>query len=142
MILDDKKSQEEAREYVLVKPLCKPKTTIWEPILLLAFSIVLGIVTGKITLYFGSVIIHPILIYILSNLLVISFTAKYILILCVKCYQHYAPENLRRCCLCKPTCSEYAIIVLKKYCLIKAVSLIHKRLTKTCTELYKIDFPY
>lgn len=147
MIQTDKKSQAEARDYVLNKQLQKPSTTVVVPILFASGTIALGAVLGLII----SGIIEKYIPCLEINKLVLVFgvigflllcAIKPILILCIKCYQHYASESVRRSCLCKPTCSEYAIIVIKKYCLIKALFLIYVRLFRTCTgKIYKIDFP-
>lgn len=146
MILNDKKSQNEAKEYVLKKPIIRPKTTIVSLVLfllkMLLFSIFLGMI---VSLFFSFIIalnlIYLVLIIVISIILVFMLSLKKIMILCVECYQHYAPEEYRRFCLCKPTCSEYALIVLKKYNFIRAVYLIYIRLTRTCKDTYKIDYP-
>lgn len=60
----------------------------------------------------------------------------------VECYQHYALEATRRKCKCVPSCSEYAILCLKKYELIYALLKIRKRLFVTCKGFdYIIDDP-
>lgn len=60
----------------------------------------------------------------------------------VECYQHYATEKTRRRCKCVPSCSEYAILCLKKYPLIRALRKIRKRLFVTCKGFdYIIDQP-
>lgn len=60
----------------------------------------------------------------------------------VKIYQRYAPESLRRQCSCQPTCSEYALLALRKYVWPKALFLIIRRMAHTCQEPgYKIDYP-
>lgn len=42
----------------------------------------------------------------------------------------------------KPTCSEYAILALKKYGLVKGLYKIYIRLFKTCRGIeYGIDYP-
>ena len=68
-------------------------------------------------------------------------TIKYIFMKAIECYQHYASEELRRSCVCKPTCSEYALIALKKYNLIKACLSIYTRLTMGCSGDYHEDYP-
>ena len=148
MISSDEKSQAEARDYVLKKPIIRPATTIFAPIALFLSAVVVGIMAGLVIaetldqhIVYEKASTPAIVIGIV--LLLLLCTAKPLLVLCIRCYQHYAPEPLRRSCLCKPTCSEYAIIVIKRYCLIKALVLIYIRLFRTCTgRIYKIDFPY
>jgi len=146
VILDDQLSQNEAKEYVLKKPIIRPKTTIKSLVLFLLKIFILGICFGEIVLLFVNLYIELIAassIAIIVGIIIVSFmfSLKKIAIICVECYQHYAPEEYRRLCLCKPTCSEYALMVLKKYNFIKAIYLIYIRLRKTCRNTYKIDFP-
>lgn len=74
--------------------------------------------------------------------LVSEFLLKFIGVKTVECYQHYAKEETRRNCLCVPSCSEYAILCLRKYELIYALLKIRKRLFVTCRGYkYIIDNP-
>ena len=60
----------------------------------------------------------------------------------IRLYQRYAPERIRRRCLLKPTCSEYAILAIEKYGVIKGAIMTHKRLNKTCRGIiYREDCP-
>ncbi|MCI7428800.1 MAG: membrane protein insertion efficiency factor YidD [Methanobrevibacter sp.] len=60
----------------------------------------------------------------------------------IKLYQHYAPEEVRRRCLLKPTCSEYAILVIKKYGTIIGTFKTWRRLKYYCRgDVYYIDEP-
>lgn len=57
-------------------------------------------------------------------------------------YQRYAPERIRRKCLFKPTCSEYAILAIEKYGVIRGVYKSYIRLFKKCCgRVYRIDEP-
>ncbi len=92
------------------------------------------------------VIIHPLWLQlsIMIALLVaiFEFYGRFLGIKVVECYQHYATEETRRRCLCVPSCSEYAILCLKKHGLIKALLKIRRRLYVTCQGPdYKIDWP-
>ena len=55
---------------------------------------------------------------------------KYILIFLIKIYQKKKPEKWKGCCIYEPTCSNYAIIALKKYGFFKGLLLIFKRIKK------------
>ena len=60
----------------------------------------------------------------------------------VRLYQRYAPENIRRRCLFKPTCSEYTILAVQKYGVIKGLYKAYIRLFKKCVgRTYSIDEP-
>ena len=102
---------------------------------------------------FAATIILPILtdfdilikiIFILTAIWIIfEIYFRFCLIILVKYYQRTAKEETRRRCKCIPSCSEYAIITLKKiFPLVWALIKIRKRLRITCNgEEYKIDFP-
>ena len=147
MIKIDKKSQLEAKEYVLNKMLTRPKTTWWSPVLLLFFSASLGVGIGILVVnilqkFFLLEGISAGVIVVAAAIISQRIFLKKLVIVSIECYQHYASEGIRRTCLCKPTCSEYAILVLKKHYLWKALRLMYIRLKITCTgNLYKIDFP-
>lgn len=51
----------------------------------------------------------------------ICIVAKRALIWLVHIYQHYAPDRVRLKCVFEPSCSEYMILCLKKYGVIKGV---------------------
>ena len=67
---------------------------------------------------------------------------KKALIGAIRLYQHYAPEDIRRRCLFKPTCSEYAILAIKKHGVIIGLFKAYIRLFKKCRgNIYRIDYP-
>ena len=130
--------QKEAEQYVLNKPLERPNVK-WYTVL---FWIIIQNIIAWLILLITSIFSTSIILWIAIYLSVVLLSLRFVLIKVVQCYQHYASEERRRKCLCKPTCSEYAILCLKKYNLVKAIIKIYIRLTKTCKgELYKIDNP-
>ncbi len=136
------KEQQEVQAYVQNKPLIKPKTNIITILLIIFCYGGFSYLTA-----FGSVSLFHIkfripLVYIASFSISFLYIARLLCIKLVECYQHYAKEETRRKCLCKPTCSEYAIIVLRKDILLVALFKIAKRLFKTCKGgIYKKDEP-
>lgn len=68
---------------------------------------------------------------------------KHIVIGIIKLYQHYAPEDIRRRCLFKPTCSEYAILAVRKYGVLIGLYKSWYRLVYLCKgNIYKIHYPW
>lgn len=137
--------QELVRKYVMERPLYRPKITFLKAGLILVGTVILSISVSillyKIVLRVGFFL--PKNIYYSSFFIfeVIVFS-RFIAIMGVKLYQHYAPENVRRRCLLKPTCSEYAIIVLKKYGTVIGLIKIWRRLKYYCRgDVYYIDEP-
>lgn len=137
----DKTAQEqEAEEYSLDHKLERPSLRI---------KVALGVfLLYAVFISFLSVLLHKglgvslLLAIDISIFLSLPFVGRRFLIYCIQVYQHFAPERIRRRCICKPSCSEYSIEVLKKYGLIKGCRKIYIRLTKTCRgDKYIIDNP-
>jgi len=55
---------------------------------------------------------------------------KKIFIIFIRTYQLIVSPHIKNCCRFNPTCSEYALIVFKKYNIIKAFFLTIKRIIK------------
>lgn len=132
------------KEYCLKRPLTRPSMSYKRLLfIMLIFSIatvLLLFLCKSISNAFGNSL-YVVCFTIVLSCIFFYYLIKCILILIVKCYQRYASDDLRRSCVCMPTCSEYAIIAIKKYNLFKAVRMIYIRLTKECQGDYHIDFP-
>jgi putative component of membrane protein insertase Oxa1/YidC/SpoIIIJ protein YidD len=82
------------------------------------------------------------LVFMSLFFLIMFILLKKIIIGIVEIYQHYMPESFRRRCLCMPTCSEYMILSVKKYGVLKGIWKGLYRLIHTCRGInYKIDYP-
>ena len=67
---------------------------------------------------------------------------RWFLIMAVLLYQRYAPEHVRQKCVCTPTCSEYALLALRKYVWLRGGYKTYIRLTRTCQgKKHIIDYP-
>lgn len=73
-----------------------------------------------------------VILFLFSNTIAIGF---------IHFYQRIAPPEMRRACLFKPTCSEYAIMAIEKYGLFRALPIITDRFSRCHGEVYKIDYP-
>lgn len=157
-------SQEEqmiAEQYVMERPLSRPDTDFKKAVkyasayLLISFLIALlsyymfdwlGIFSFFPRPLIGLYASHPTLFGFLFAFLIYAliglFCLKPAAIGAVRLYQHYAPEDVRRRCLFKPTCSEYAILAIRKYGLIIGIFKAYIRLFKKCRgNIYRIDYP-
>ena len=56
-------------------------------------------------------------------------------------YRLIAPQRLRDSCLFEPTCSEYAILALKKHGFIKGWSVSFKRISGCKQPNGGVDYP-
>ena len=138
-------------EYVLLRPLTRPNTSIFRAVkyvilFLLSVAVLssacyaIPSILGAFSYLPSSVqewmlqnpVWHKVLYSLIWYFVSILCVAKKACIGLIRLYQRYAHEFTRRQCCCMPTCSEYSIMCLQKYNLIKALFMIRKRLFKTC----------
>ena len=79
-------------------------------------------------------------IYWKVQTMVLLLTLKHIFIWFIRVYQRYAKSETRLRCCYTPSCSEYAILALKKYGLIFGSIKTVKRLLR-CSPPGGIDYP-
>ena len=150
--MHERPKQEEwemVRVYCLERPLDRPKTNIKTAILVVTlFLVTVSGISFAAIHFFSYLGLHS---YSIASVVLISFACfvlcfllllKRAIIGTVKLYQHYAPETMRRKCILKPSCSEYMILALKKYGLIRGMRKSIHRLLVTCRGWdYRIDEP-
>lgn len=157
-------SQEEqmiAEQYVLHRPVVRPDTDLKKAIRCVSSFFVTSFLAALLSFHlfnwldifhflpaslFDFSKNHPVMFEALFVLLVFVvaglFCLKKALIGIIHLYQHYAPEDVRRRCLFKPTCSEYAILAIQKYGVIIGLFKAYVRLFKKCRgNIYRIDYP-
>lgn len=126
---------------VETRKLTRPKTTmkkLWVCLFaLVSFYVGIGLIGILINIQTWIKASAFIFIIILFNESFLRFFG----IVLIECYQHYASDDMRSTCKCVPSCSEYSILVLKKYPLLLGFIKILKRLNITCDGNYKIDEP-
>lgn len=138
-IKTDEKSVAIVEEYIK-RDLYRPKTKWFVPLIILLLMIALPFGVGFSLLYlFES--FEPLWCYLISYVVIDLLLLRLFLIKLIRCYQHYAPEELRRFCKCMPSCSEYSISVLKKYPIFIAIFKVIYRMFVTCDTHPKIDMP-
>ena len=149
------------KDYVLIRPLTRPKTSIFRAMIyVILFLVSVAVLSSACYAIFsvlgmfsylpssvqkwieqnpvGHKVLYSLIWYFAATLCV----ARKACIGLIRLYQRYASEFTRRQCLCMPTCSEYSIMCLQKYGLIKALIKIRKRLLKTCGPFgYLEDWP-
>ena len=136
--------QKKLEEIVSQRQLKRPGTKKWHVWLLVAILPFLFVAASVPLLLLSASVTFKIFAFVLAILLTVELYARFCLIQAVKCYQHYASEETRKRCMCIPSCSEYAIICLKKvFPLTVALIKIRIRLYKTCKGgEYKLDYPF
>ena len=79
-------------------------------------------------------------VYWIAQLLAFVLTLRYIMIWFIRVYQRYAKSETRLRCWYTPSCSEYAILALKKYgALIGGIKAVRRLLR--CGPPGGIDYP-
>jgi putative membrane protein insertion efficiency factor len=137
----------EAKNYVLAKEMFRPATNVLTAAgySTLFISCALGLSLLLSFLLNDSIAINTTLsfvfIFIVSIVTGVCFFMKPLLIGLVHLYQHYAPDELRRRCLFKPTCSEYTILALEKYGVLKGIGKCFDRFNRCHGIKYSIDYP-
>lgn len=121
------------RGYVLFRPMYRPNITLAKTI---PFIVLFLVLVG------GIVYLKGWKIGLLSGGAILLLFSRFILIKLIELYQHYAPEEVRRKCMLKPTCSEYAIIAIRKYGPFYGMFKTIMRLFFVCRgDIYHIDNP-
>ena len=137
------KKQKKLEQIVNSRTLNRPKVKKWQVATIFVTLPFLLFACIYFILINEQEILPKIILVIISIVFVAETHLRLCLIFTVKCYQRYAKVETRRRCKCIPSCSEYAIIALKKiFPIALAIKKIKKRLYVTCNgEEYKIDFP-
>lgn len=138
-----KKKMVEIHKFTVIEPLeeiypetkrklIRPQVNIKRAILLLFFVIIgiglisLGILKIASSFEWYQTISLPwmiqfILLYIVGLLLSLLLFLKRIIIFFIRLYQKYGPYEIRSRCLFVPNCSEYMILAIQKYGVIKGI---------------------
>ena len=141
-LLKEYRKQKEIEMYQQLRVLPIPKTTYAHAIIWILLYLLMIIGMCVLSVFVCLPFAIKTIIALTFSVLFSDFYLRFLGVKIIECYQHYAKKEIRRRCLCVPSCSEYAILCLKKYELIKAVLKIRKRLFVTCKgDDYKIDLP-
>ena len=135
--------QKKLEAYVNSRVLKRPKIKKWQVTASFVILPFLLFFATYLPLLIDTSVFIKIILIVLGFFLGFEGYLRFCLACVVKCYQRYAKRDTRRRCKCIPSCSEYALITLKRiFPLLLALLKIRKRLYVTCNgEEYKIDFP-
>ena len=136
------KDENDPRSTVYIRKLNRPKISLFRVILLyLVFPAVVLTAVISMLNYFGVPAIITTVIVITILLIYFLFAVKRIIICSIKLYQRYAPDSLRNKCRFEPSCSEYMILAIEKYGLIKGLRKGIHRLKRCNIDNGGIDLP-
>ena len=68
-------------------------------------------------------------------------TGRRNVVLAILLYQRYAPEHVRRRCAMPPTCSEYALLAIRRHGLLRGMRMTYGRLRHRCDGTPVTDYP-
>jgi putative component of membrane protein insertase Oxa1/YidC/SpoIIIJ protein YidD len=154
----DETEQIEAEQYVLEKPMFRPPATLFTAVKA-GFVFITSVFGCSVLLYLLLRYGVPKLIaefqrqvderavFVFAGIFVFCIIAGFLMVLkpmiigFVHLYQHYASEELRRQCLFKPTCSEYMLLAIEKYGLLKGIKKSIGRFKKCNGTTYHVDYP-
>lgn len=86
-------------------------------------------------------IIVSVCISLLIPLLVAIVRLKSIVVWCVRCYQHFAPIRIRSMCRFEPSCSEYTILAIEKYGVLRGCHKGINRIIRCAHKDGGFDYP-
>ncbi len=133
LIYDDK----DPRSISYVRKLSRPSIKWFRISCYVFIPIVFLFAVGVILKYSGVSAYVRIAIICALSLSYIFINAKRSLICIIKIYQRYAPESVRNKCRFEPSCSEYMILSINKYGMLKGFS----RLKRCNTNGGGYDYP-
>lgn len=113
---------------------CRVITWFLVPALIIAFLIFFSRQIDVPPLFVVMSILAFLIVYIIATL-------KRAIICAIKIYQRYAPDSLRNKCRFEPSCSEYMILAIEKYGLIKGLKKGINRLRRCNISGGGFDYP-
>ncbi len=134
--------EQDPRSSAYIRKLKRPKVSLIKILLLFIFlpAVVLASLI-VLLIHFGLPETTTFFIAAVILLAYILLTTKRMFINVIKLYQRYAPDSLRNKCRFEPSCSEYMILAIEKYGLIKGIQRGIERLKRCNIDGGGFDFP-
>ncbi len=134
--------EQDPRSSAYIRKLSRPKISLIKTLLLYIMLPALVITVIIVLLnYFGLSETNIVVIAAAILVAYILLTTKRLFICTIKLYQKYAPDSLRNKCRFEPSCSEYMILAIEKYGLIKGLQKGICRLKRCNMDGGGYDFP-
>lgn len=134
--------EQDPRSTAYIRKLKRPKVSLIKILLLFIFlpAVVLAALI-VLLIHCGLPETTTVAIAAVILLAYILLTTKRMFINVIKLYQRYAPDSLRNKCRFEPSCSEYMILAIEKYGLIKGIQRGIERLKRCNIDGGGFDFP-
>ena len=129
------------RSWFYKRQLVRPKIPWWRIVLFTAL-----LLAGSFSLYFLLVLCAvpagaSLVICLAGVFITLLLSLKRILICLIQIYQRYAPSAVRNKCRFEPSCSQYMILSLQKYGVLKGFQKGRNRLKRCNTSDGGFDYP-
>ncbi len=133
--------EKDPRSVAYVRVLKRPKISWWRICLATLLPVLLAVLLA-IGIYHRTADRFLSWICPIAALLLYAIVfAKRAALCLVRIYQRYAPDRVRNKCRYEPSCSEYAILAIRKYGLIRGVGKSIKRLKRCNINGGGIEYP-
>ena len=119
----------------------RPNINWLQIILQTTIPIIFFIVSVKLLLKRWHNLGNTIFITSLCFIIYILVRFKNIIICIIHIYQHFAPDSIRLKCRFEPSCSQYMILALEKYGVLKGLKMGINRLKRCKVDYGGYDFP-
>lgn len=133
--------EKDPRSPFYVRKLVRPKINWLRIFLLVTVPAVLAVVLVLFLGWMGMPRAWSVLVPFALLAVYALFSLKRAVICCVRIYQRYAPDSIRNRCRFEPSCSEYMIMAIEKYGLIKGVYKGIGRLKRCNINNGGFDYP-
>lgn len=107
----------------------------------IVIPIAICILTSILLLHINFTLFFSLIIPCLISIGYIIIRLKDIIIFLIHLYQHFAPDSIRMKCRFEPSCSQYAILALKKYGLVKGLQKSINRARRCNINNGGYDYP-
>ncbi len=123
------------------RKLVRPKPNLFLIALFIIAPVLLSVALGVFLGVIGAAAHVKVISVILLNLLYLILFSKKIVVTSVKLYQYFAPDKVRMRCRFEPSCSEYMLLAIEKYGLIKGLKKGIGRLKRCNVDGGGYDYP-
>lgn len=133
--------EQDPRSIAYVRKLERPHINWFKICLCILLPIVLLTTLVLVLKYFGLETSTCLIIATALWVMYITLALKQSIICLIRIYQRYAPESLRNKCRFEPSCSEYMLLAIEKYGLIRGLQKGIRRLKRCNIDGGGFDFP-
>ncbi|MCD7823574.1 MAG: membrane protein insertion efficiency factor YidD [Oscillospiraceae bacterium] len=123
------------------RTLSRPEINWLAVVLSLALPLAVSIILGIVIHSFGAPVAVAVIVPCMLLAVYAAAMMKRTVICAVKIYQRYASDEIRNKCRFEPSCSDYMLLAIEKYGLLKGLKMGINRLKRCNINGGGIDYP-